>query len=72
MNSSLKDENRLIRAEMEKKKNRPEAKWKRLRGDSPGNDCWRLESRIIVLEEENRKLRNRLSAYTSKIRKAHD
>ena len=72
MNSRLKEENRLIRAETEKKKNRPEAKWKRLRGDSPGNDCWRLESRIIVLEEENRKLKNRLSAYTSKIRKAHD
>ena len=72
MNSRLKEENRLISAEMGMKKNRPEAKWKRLRGDSPEKDCSRLESKIIVLEEENRKLKNRLSAYTSKIRKAHD
>jgi len=62
----------MIRVETEKKKNHPEAKWKRLRGHSPENDCWRLESRIIVLEEENRKLKSRLSAFTSKIGQPHD
>lgn len=40
--------------------------WRQIAKKDSQQECWQLQSRIIVLEEENRKLRNRLSAYTRK------
>ena len=71
-NARLEEEDRRLRGENErlqglliesKKSKRP---YKKLENREAQDRCWKLQSKIIVLEEENRILRNKLAAFASK------